>query len=613
MKISKFGEPLWLLFLFSFVISLSVSSAENDHLDSGWLKLMRYRKTFLGNYISQADTPQYFLAKNGKTHPKEELEKTLVFLKEKKNRCRFPSRYLYLYRKGLLTEKESFNHCEGFQKFLKKINIDSVSVIFSSYYIDKPASAFGHTLFKINNNKRKGSDLSDYGVDFSAKVTTDNSLLYGILGVVGGFVGNFNLMPYFLKLREYNDYDSRDLWEFKLNLTSKEKEMFVAHLWDMNRAGFDYYYFSENCSYHVLAFLDAIVPRFKLIDKLGQFVTPIDTIIPMVESEGLVSEVFHRKSLVSRLKDQIKELEKDELEIVKKAFRGEDFKKGLEALGKKKQVSILDAAIKMIDYKHSDQIYLSEGEGVKEIQDKKRKVLVARSQIPLTTPVTNKIKIKNGVNISHGTGKAWIGYENSHKDINDRILLGSRFALHEYREPKGDLYGYFTLQMGRMEAAYLTQSKKLRLRRFEIANVEALRPVNFLNKKLSWNFSVGAKNNDVFKRELGAYIDLGLGAAFAWGPVMISGFLQTDAHKEVRGADRFSFDVGPRVVLSSTVTESLHLESSLYHVKNISSGNSFSTLSEFNIHYYKKSYGLKLKTTLWKSETRNSVFLTLFY
>lgn len=611
MKISKVGELLGLPFLFYFFLSSQSYAA--DHLDKQWLKLLRYRKTYLGNYVSEVDTKTYFTSENGQADPEGELKASIVFLEKKENRCTFPGRYLYLYKKGLLKNKESFDHCPEYKKFLKKINIDSVSIIFSSYFIDKPASAFGHTLFKINNSSRRGADLSDYGVDFSARVTTSNPFLYGLYGIVGGFLGNFNLMPYFLKLREYNDYDSRDLWEFKLKLSQDELDLFAAHLWDMNQARFFYYYFSENCSYHVLGFLDAIVPRYNLIDKVGSFVTPIDTLIPLIETNELVSEVYHRRSLLSRLESRLKLLNKKERMIVRKAFKGESIEKDIKDFSDERKVGVLDTAMDMIDYKHSDQIYLKEGKGVREIQDKKRKVLIARSQVPFRSVMTKKVKVNKGANIGHKTGKAWIGYEASNQSYDDRILLGSRFALHEYREPNGDLYGYFTLQMGRMEAAYLKESKKLRVRRFEIANVEALRPMSFLNKKLSWTFSFGAKNNDVFKRDLGANLDLGLGAAFRLGPFTLSAFWQSDVHQEIKGLDRFSFDVGPKFVVSLPVMENLHLESSFYYVKNIQSGNDFSELVETNAHYYGKDFGLKLQTSFWQSETRSSILLTHFY
>lgn len=607
MKISKHGSLLWLPFL----LSLSLQAAELSHLDQQWLSIMRYRKSFFG-YNSEVDSKEYFLAHDGKTNPKNELKASLEFLKEKKNRCLFPGRYIYFFEKGLIKEGEDFNHCKEFKKFKKKVEIESVSVVFSSYYIDRPASAFGHTLLKINS-KGNGSDLKDYGVDFSAKVTTKNPFLYGLLGISGGFLSNFNLMPYFLKMREYNDYDSRDLWEFKLDLSAKEKKLFIAHLWDMNEAKFDYYYLSENCSYHVLGFLDAIVPRFNLMETMGSFVTPADTIIPLFSNDKkLVKEIFLRPSLVSRLHKQLNALSKTEKEIVLKGFNGKDIEKDLQELNLETKARILDATIDFIDYKYSSEIFLKEGTKSVDINKIKQKVLILRSQVPFHIKTVNKIK-KGKLNIAHSSGKLSLGLETSEQDINDRIIIGSRFALHEYREPTGDLYGNFTLQMGRMEAAYLTESKKLELRRFEIANVVAIRPFDFINKKFSWNFSVGLKNDDVLKRDLGTSLDLGLGYAKTFEKVLLAAFIQNTIHKEVKGLKRFSLDTGPKLVFGIRPLERLYFESSVHYIKNINLGDDFEALANFQTHYYLKKFGIIAEASLFKSETRFKSLITYFY
>jgi hypothetical protein len=610
MKIFKRGSLLWLPFLFSLSIH-AIGENHQVYNDQQWLNIMRYRKTFFG-YTSEVDSKEYFLALDGKKNPKSELEASLIFLENKINRCQFPSRYLYLYKKGLLKEKESFSHCKDFNKFKKKVDIDSVSVVFSSYYIDRPASAFGHTLLKINT-KGSTSDLKDYGVDFSARVTTDNPILYGVMGITGGFLGNFNLMPYFLKLREYNDYDSRDLWEFKLDLSTSEKELFIAHLWDMNRAKFDYYYLSENCSYHVLGFIDAIVPRFKLMKTMGSFITPSDTIVPLFsDNKKLIKEVFLRPSLISRLRDQLNTLSSSEKSIVMKGFDGENIEEDIKDLSLEKKARILDTTIDFIDYKYSDEIFLKEGSKSAAINKVKQKILILRSQNPFHIKSKKKIK-KERLNIAHSSGKIILGFESSHKDINDRIILGSRFALHEYREPTGDLYGNFTLRMGRMEAAYLTKSKKAKLRLFEIANVVAIRPFDFINKKFSWNFSVGLKNDDILKRDLGGHLDLGLGYAKTFEKVLLALYIQNTVHKEIKGLDRLSLDTGPKLVFGFRPLERLYLESSVHYIKNIRTGGDFEGLGNFKGHYYFEKFGFIAEASLYKSETRFKSLISYFY
>ena len=63
-------------------------------------------------------------------------------------------------------------------------------------------------------------------------------------------------MPYYRKVREYNDIESRDIWEYKLKLSEEEVSRVLLHLWEMQRAEFDYYFLDENCSYQLLSLLD---------------------------------------------------------------------------------------------------------------------------------------------------------------------------------------------------------------------------------------------------------------------------------------------------------------------------------------------------------------------
>ena len=63
----------------------------------------------------------------------------------------------------------------------------SITLVFSSYYLNSPASAFGHTFFRINKDDRRSDqtdlELLDYGIDFSATVDTNNALAYAFKGL----------------------------------------------------------------------------------------------------------------------------------------------------------------------------------------------------------------------------------------------------------------------------------------------------------------------------------------------------------------------------------------------------------------------------------------------
>lgn len=502
-------------------------------MDSQWLKLMRYNKSLFG-YKSEVDTPGYFLSPDGKSDPKAELRATLskfqedLALYEDPNLhpvCLFPGRYIFLKRNGKIKTDFDLSNCPEYSKFANKLELKSASVIFSSYYINKPASAFGHTLLKLNKEDPLTSDLKSYGVDFSAKVTTKNPFMYGVLGILGGFYGRFSLMPYFLKLREYNDYESRDLWEFELDLNERDLELLTAHLWDMNRAAFDYYYFTENCSYHILRFIDAVKPEWKLWDEVYFTLIPVDTLIPLVEKEDVLKGIYLRPSLYARAYEQLESLNRRQKAFASAALN-ELALDPEQASSLEEEAQALDAVIDFLDFKYPSEIHL--GKKNDQVVDFKRQVLLRRSRLGVKTKLKKKEK-KEGFDYSHPARKFGVSYRDSNDErVGSGYELRHRFALHNIMESKGDIYSDFSLEMGKLTLFYRQTDEKLMFENFELAHVEALRPVSDLERKISWNFSVGVEREDLDYKKIGGFLDVGAGYSYRAGSNMFALFLQTE-------------------------------------------------------------------------------------
>jgi len=487
---------------------------------------MRYNKTISG-YESEVDYPKYFLSKEGKTNPQKELKATLkAFAKSIKSFkninqhpvCLFPGRYTYLESIGKIEKKFNIEQCQDFVTFRDKLELKSVSIIFSSYFINKPASAFGHTLLKLNKEDPMTGDLKSYGVDFSAQVTTKNPIAYGVMGIMGGFYGRFSLLPYFLKLREYNDYESRDLWEFELNLTQSELKLFSAHLWDMNLALFDYYYFSENCSYHVQRFIDAIKPEWKLLKELYDITVPIDTLIPLIQDKNIISGIYYRPSLNKRSQMQLDALNNEQLEFVKSSMDSLSLQEN-NTLSDQAQVEALDAMMDFTDYKYPVELHLDEKNN--DIKDFKLEVLSKRSTFDINSKKTNKIK-KDHFEYAHKARKFRLGNRNA---TDSGYELKHRFALHNILEPEGDVYSNFSLEMGKTSLFFDTDKDKLIFEEFEVAHVMALRPISYLEKKISWNFNFGLNSRyDI----IAPFLNVGIGPSFQLGHHNLSLFVQAE-------------------------------------------------------------------------------------
>ena len=66
------------------------------------------------------------------------------------------------------------------------------------------------------------------------------------------------MFPYYMKVRIYNDVEWRDMWEYELDFKEEELSRLLDHLWELGGIYFKYYFFQENCSYHLLSLLEIV-------------------------------------------------------------------------------------------------------------------------------------------------------------------------------------------------------------------------------------------------------------------------------------------------------------------------------------------------------------------
>ena len=191
--------------------------------EAGWLRLGHWRPRWLPGVKGDPDGPGFYLAPGGKTDPAAELAATLAGLlapspggddELKDPYCRFPARLHYLAgRLGFDPASLPPRACPRQLAFFERIQARSVTVVFSSYYMNNPASSFGHTFLRLNKTEvplpGKTFELLDYGVDYAATPDTQNALFYAFKGLFGLFKGSFSHYPYYYKVREYADAEQQ--------------------------------------------------------------------------------------------------------------------------------------------------------------------------------------------------------------------------------------------------------------------------------------------------------------------------------------------------------------------------------------------------------------------
>lgn len=484
--------------------SLEIAQQKKLYERPEWIHLVHYKKTIWGGWQSEADGRYFFVSPNGHKNPQQELEATVrgffsdqkrVFEGEKfpaqSTRCQFPARWIWLSRElGLKESDINSSDCAEYEYFKQKVMAKSATLVFASYNINNPSSTFGHSLLRFNRNEHgKGLSLLDVGINYAANPWTTNPVLYGVLGLSGFFPGTFAAMQYFYKVREYSDFDSRDLWEYDLNLTQDELDLATAHVWELGFTHFNYYFFTSNCSYHMLTLLDVASPRLHLTEKLPFWVIPADTIKTVWETNGLVANTVYRPSLNKQFYARLELLQSDEEFAAYRALTTAKYNTEVlpSSLSQEAKARVLDAAIDKYDIENFSKL-ITENEDIKKV---KNQLLIARSRLPAAQEIKYSPPQNERPHISHDSARFSYSHLIDADTSENGYEITQRFALHDFLDP---LDGY--PNSAKIEFFKFTVNGSYKTNEFFIRNIDALsvqtiHPLSKIEKPWSWKMRIG--------------------------------------------------------------------------------------------------------------------------
>lgn len=472
--------------------------------DVMWHRLLHYRKTLWGGWESEADGKPFFLAEDGKTNPEAELRATLLGFFDPPSRtreprhplCRFPARFMWLDSKLRIDKRKlPRQDCPDFQEFVELLAPRSLVLVFSSYYLNNPASAFGHTFLRVSKSppggNRQGLSLLDYGIDYSATADTGNAVLYAFKGLTGLFRGDFHKVPFYYKVREYNDYESRDLWEYELDLDSEQVARVVAHVWELGHTYFAYYYLTENCSYHILALLEVADPKLQLVDKLGWPVIPADTVKALQENPGLIRQVSYRASNRTRFAQLVEALSAEEQAAVQQLMN--DAEAPLPtAFSVEQKVRVLDVAVELMDVRTASDLTKDRSEMDADNARAQQTLLERRTEFLVPSPEYEFAPpFRQMPHIGHDSTRVGLG---SGYDQQDGYYhtLNFRLALHDMADPATGYPDAAEIQFLPGTLRYFIEDPKVRLESLSLVRVRSFSPLSRFENTLSWMVDTGA-------------------------------------------------------------------------------------------------------------------------
>ncbi|EPJ6778469.1 DUF4105 domain-containing protein [Acinetobacter baumannii] len=469
------------------------SIAEQKKLDQDitWQRLMYANK----NQKSEVTYAGYFLSENGKNNLKEELKADIsaLFIPTQDNqsiRCKFPARSQWLIQQLGIQENELPQvKCSEFENWIGQIKPYKATLIYATDFMGNPSSMFGHTLLRLDPKDQQQLNLVSYAVNYAATVAGNDNWSYAWKGLTGQYPGEYSLMPYYRKVKEYGDFESRDLWEYELNLSPEETRFLVSHIWEMQHVSFPYYFVSDNCAYRLLGLVDLVKPESHLQEKFNYASIPMETIKAM-QQQGLTKAPVYRPALETQLLAQAHQhgasLAKVAHQLAMKPIK--ESSETLKSFSPSDQAKILEMAY--------DDLYLQFiGRKVEEsfAQPQLRQLLALRSQIDLDKqrqepkrPSTEPTQSHNARNVSLKLGEVQ----------GDKFIeIGHRQAYHDLIDPQGGYRAGTQLLFLNGNAQW--RDDHLKLEHLDLLEVNSYNPIQPFKTPLTWGFNLGWRQEAV--------------------------------------------------------------------------------------------------------------------
>lgn len=483
------------------IATVSPDPAAVDRVASSkyWLRLLHFHGS-----KSDVDGPKFFLAPNGRQDPKAELLASLEgFQKEDKKenyvgreddklqhpQCAFPERFRYLTEELKLSIPKV--PCPLYDQYMSKFKPEGTTLVFSAAYPYNPGSMFGHTFLRINSNQasadgkfQKKMELLDHGLSYAASVANDdNSIGFMWNGLTGGFTGNFTILPYYMKVNEYNNSESRDLWEYELDLNAEQTTRLLAHTWELEMNGtFNYYFFTANCSYQLLGLLEVARPDWNLTEGWVH-VIPSETVKAVVRVPGAVRSVHFRPSLYKKAKLKIRELNDEQRKTYEGLLDG--------SVAETKDLVALTTAISYFYYqKQKNNGHLNE-----DTQKRFEKILIARSKVPAADPADPDVPGTSRPDLGHfsnrlGTAAGILKRGTAGKDTYFQDLH-IRPAYHDLLNDDRGFTPFGEIALFGLKGRYVPDDKRLMLEELNLASIVSLTPWTSMELPISWRVKAG--------------------------------------------------------------------------------------------------------------------------
>ena len=464
-----------------------------------WQTLLHYRPAPDGTgLLSDADDPRFFLAPTGRIDPQSELTATLRAFFDHRPvggdpqpaQCAFRARYQWLRRELAFDDHRlPPQPCEPFQQWLRQLNAESATLVFTSAYLNNPASLFGHTLLRLDRRgQTEQTRLLAHAVNYAADDSGSRGLMYAVDGMTGGFQGKFDIQPYYQLVRTYSDLESRDIWEYRLNLSEHQLQRLLEHVWELRGIRFDYYFFKENCAWQLLTLLEVADPGLRLSDEFTLWALPPDTIRLLVRQPGLVGDATARPARGSVIRRRYVALNPTERRLARR-LRDDPAVADWPAfvrLAPERRALLLELAL---DERQHRRAGSPRDKTTPPPDPVAHRLLTARNRLPVTAAPVEIEPYATRPEIGHASRRLELGL--GQRDGGAFLEISARASYHDLLEPDAGYTPDAQIELLSVALRRYADSDRLALDRLTLLDITSLPPGNALTPRPAWRLHAG--------------------------------------------------------------------------------------------------------------------------
>jgi hypothetical protein len=276
----------------------------------------------------------------------------------------------------------------------------------------------------------------------------------------------------------------------------------VRHIWELQHINSWYYFFDENCSYHMLWLTEIARPGIHLRDHFFYYVIPPET-VRAFEDESLVGEKHFRPSKRTKLLAYERQLSPRGIDAVRSLTIGTIHSNDLKAieLDDKERRFVLEASAELVEYD-----YIEGKMSKDDYAARYHELLVARA----TLGSGNELPIPSKSNPDTAHHAARVEIAQGWFEHRSPLLIGWRPAFHDLSEDDtGHLAG---AQIEFLDTLIGIDKEKVSLEKLTVLSLASITPVSHFFKPLSWRMKSGW-DRDYGNDQLSFVTRVGAGAA----------------------------------------------------------------------------------------------------